>query len=81
LFRGPTPRPSSVDLYVNSLMNEGFESILNPEYDMDFRAYMVNRMQQDALEAEAGDAAPMTRAPGQGHGSWSCVRPVLKMVP
>jgi hypothetical protein len=54
---------------VNKPTNEGF-SIRNPEYDMDFRAYMVNRMQQDArLEAEAGRRTYDTRAPGQGAGT------------
>jgi hypothetical protein len=62
-FRGTNPLiVLAVDVYVNKPNQDAFESTLNPEYDVDFRAYLVNRMQQDAiLEAEAQDAAPMTQ--------------------
>lgn len=61
-FRGTSPLIIiAVDVYVNKPRTDEFESTLNPEYNVDFHAYLVNRMQQDArIEAEAADAAPMT---------------------
>lgn len=62
-FRGTNPLIIvAVDVYVNKPQTEAFESTLNPEYNVDFHAYLVDRMAQDArMEAEAADTAPMTR--------------------